>query len=157
MYSIGYNLFSLFLWFFLSSTHIHIYKISFCSNLFVHMLQIKFFHQLDSMNNPVTESEKLIWSVLEAERSTIRFLMPQFFTYVFFSLIFGLWFNFYFICLFLSCSQLHEKSLFDANNAFHDNHKGCPSEHYHLRGITYISSFFMKNLYWFSVCRFFDA
>jgi len=35
------------------------------------------------MSTPVTESEKLIWSVLEAERSTIRFLMPQFFTCVF--------------------------------------------------------------------------
>ncbi|MCI21710.1 N-alpha-acetyltransferase 15 NatA auxiliary subunit-like, partial [Trifolium medium] len=43
------------------------------------------------MSTPVTESEKLIWSVLEAERPTI--------------------------------SQLHEKSLFDANNAFLDNHK----------------------------------
>ncbi|KAJ1429089.1 Tetratricopeptide-like helical domain superfamily [Sesbania bispinosa] len=44
-----------------------------------------------SMNAPVTDSEKLIWSVLEAERSTI--------------------------------SQLHEKSLFEANNSFLEKHK----------------------------------
>lgn len=44
----------------------------------VHMLQIKFFHHVGSMDAPVTESEKLIWSVLEAERPTIRFLMPLF-------------------------------------------------------------------------------
>ncbi|WJX48860.1 N-alpha-acetyltransferase 16, NatA auxiliary subunit [Trifolium repens] len=56
-----------------------------------HRCLIKFFHQLGSMSTPVTESEKLIWSVLEAERPTI--------------------------------SQLHGKSLFDANNAFLDNHK----------------------------------
>ncbi|XP_004506868.1 N-terminal acetyltransferase A complex auxiliary subunit NAA15-like [Cicer arietinum] len=56
-----------------------------------HRCLIKFFHQLGSTSAPETESEKLIWSVLEAERPTI--------------------------------SQLHEKSLFDANNAFLDNHK----------------------------------
>ncbi|CAL5210657.1 unnamed protein product [Lathyrus oleraceus] len=56
-----------------------------------HRCLIKFFHQFGSMGSPMTESEKLIWSVLEAERPTI--------------------------------SQLHEKSLFDANNAFLDNHK----------------------------------
>ncbi|KAL5072633.1 hypothetical protein RYX36_011617 [Vicia faba] len=56
-----------------------------------HRCLIKFFHQFGSMGTPVTESEKLIWSVLEAECPTI--------------------------------SQLHEKSLLDANNAFLDNHK----------------------------------
>lgn len=44
----------------------------------VHMLQIKFFHKVGSMNAPVTDSEKLIWSVLEAERPTIRFLIKLF-------------------------------------------------------------------------------
>ncbi|KAJ1392141.1 N-terminal acetyltransferase A, auxiliary subunit [Sesbania bispinosa] len=56
-----------------------------------HRCLIKFFHQVGSMNAPVTDSEKLIWSVLEAERSTI--------------------------------SQLHEKSLFEANNSFLEKHK----------------------------------
>lgn len=37
------------------------------------MLQIKFFHKVGSMSAPVTDSEKLVWSVLEAERQTIRF------------------------------------------------------------------------------------
>jgi len=69
------------------------------------MLQIKFFHQLGSMSTPVTESEKLIWSVLEAERSTIRFLMPQFITYVFLSFIldYDLIFTLY-VCSFLAVS-----------------------------------------------------
>ncbi|KAF7814310.1 N-terminal acetyltransferase A complex auxiliary subunit NAA15 [Senna tora] len=56
-----------------------------------HRCLIKFFHKVGSMNAPVTDSEKLIWSVLEAERPTI--------------------------------SQLHEKSLFVANNSFLENHK----------------------------------
>ncbi|XP_028756144.1 N-terminal acetyltransferase A complex auxiliary subunit NAA15 [Neltuma alba] len=56
-----------------------------------HCCLIKFFHKVGSMNDPVTDSEKLIWSVLEAERPTI--------------------------------SQLHEKSLADANNAFLEKHK----------------------------------
>jgi hypothetical protein len=37
------------------------------------MLQIRFFHKVGSMNAPVTDGEKLVWSVLEAERQTIRF------------------------------------------------------------------------------------
>lgn len=37
------------------------------------MLQIKFFHKVGSMAAPVTDTEKLIWSVLEAERPTIRY------------------------------------------------------------------------------------
>ncbi|MED6120077.1 N-alpha-acetyltransferase 16, NatA auxiliary subunit [Stylosanthes scabra] len=56
-----------------------------------HRCLIKLFHIVGSMNAPVTDNEKLIWSVLEAERSTI--------------------------------SQLHEKSLVEANNAFLENHK----------------------------------
>ncbi|KAH1240493.1 N-terminal acetyltransferase A complex auxiliary subunit NAA15 [Glycine max] len=56
-----------------------------------HRCLIKFFHKVGSMNAPVTDSEKLIWSVLEAERPTI--------------------------------SQLHEKSLFEANNSFLEKHK----------------------------------
>ncbi|KAI4355680.1 hypothetical protein L6164_004427 [Bauhinia variegata] len=56
-----------------------------------HRCLIKFFHKVGSMNAPVNDSEKLIWSVLEAERSTI--------------------------------SELHEKSLFEANNSFLEKHK----------------------------------
>ncbi|XP_027344722.1 N-terminal acetyltransferase A complex auxiliary subunit NAA15-like isoform X2 [Abrus precatorius] len=56
-----------------------------------HRCLIKFFHNVGSMNAPVTDSGKLIWSVLEAERSNI--------------------------------SQLHEKSLFEANNSFLEKHK----------------------------------
>ncbi|TKY48130.1 N-alpha-acetyltransferase 15, NatA auxiliary subunit [Spatholobus suberectus] len=36
-----------------------------------HRCLIKFFNKVGSMNAPVTDSEKLIWSVLEAERQTI--------------------------------------------------------------------------------------
>ncbi|KAJ1404065.1 Tetratricopeptide-like helical domain superfamily [Sesbania bispinosa] len=36
-----------------------------------HRCLIKFFHKVGSMNSPVTDSEKLVWSVLEAERQTI--------------------------------------------------------------------------------------
>ncbi|KAH7547325.1 hypothetical protein FEM48_Zijuj01G0297800 [Ziziphus jujuba var. spinosa] len=36
-----------------------------------HRCLIKFFHKVDSMAAPVTDAEKLIWSVLEAERPTI--------------------------------------------------------------------------------------
>ncbi|KAK7261867.1 hypothetical protein RIF29_28190 [Crotalaria pallida] len=36
-----------------------------------HRCLIKFFHKVGSMNAPVTDSEKLIWGVLEAERQTI--------------------------------------------------------------------------------------
>ncbi|OIW03837.1 hypothetical protein TanjilG_30113 [Lupinus angustifolius] len=56
-----------------------------------HRCLIKFFHKVGSMNAPVTDSEKLIWGVLEAERQTI--------------------------------SQLHGKSLFEANNSFLEKHK----------------------------------
>lgn len=35
--------------------------------------QIRFFHKLGSMPTPVTDTEKLIWAVLEAERPTFRF------------------------------------------------------------------------------------
>ncbi|MQK89975.1 hypothetical protein EI007_26165, partial [Escherichia coli] len=36
-----------------------------------HSCLIKFFHKVGSISVPVTDSEKLIWRVLEAERSTI--------------------------------------------------------------------------------------
>lgn len=36
------------------------------------LLQIKFFHKIDSLPTPVTDTEKLIWGVLEAERPTFR-------------------------------------------------------------------------------------
>ncbi|KAF7843310.1 N-terminal acetyltransferase A complex auxiliary subunit NAA15 [Senna tora] len=56
-----------------------------------HRCLITFFHKVGSMKVPETDSEKLIWSVLEAERPTI--------------------------------SDLHEKSLFEANNSFLEKHK----------------------------------
>ncbi|KAI9107443.1 hypothetical protein K1719_021480 [Acacia pycnantha] len=56
-----------------------------------HRCLIKFFHKVGSMNVPVTDCEKLIWSVLEAERPTI--------------------------------SQLHEKSLLEANISFLEEHE----------------------------------
>ncbi|BAT98535.1 hypothetical protein LR48_Vigan406s014400 [Vigna angularis] len=56
-----------------------------------HRCLIKFFHKVGSMNAPVTDSEKLIWRVLEAERPNI--------------------------------SQVHEKSLFEANNSVLEKHK----------------------------------
>lgn len=37
------------------------------------LLQIRFFHKVSSMDAPVTDTEKLIWSVLEAERPSFRF------------------------------------------------------------------------------------
>lgn len=72
---------TLFLWFLLSSIE-HMYtkggKTFLLGFILVHMLQIKFFHKVGSMNASVTDSEKLIWSVLEAERPTIRFLIQLF-------------------------------------------------------------------------------
>uniref|UniRef100_A0A2P2MTN8 Uncharacterized protein n=1 Tax=Rhizophora mucronata TaxID=61149 RepID=A0A2P2MTN8_RHIMU len=56
-----------------------------------HRCLIRFFHRVGSMIAPVTDTEKLIWSVLEAERPTI--------------------------------SQVHEKSLIEANKIFLDKHK----------------------------------
>ncbi|KAK7255315.1 hypothetical protein RIF29_28722 [Crotalaria pallida] len=56
-----------------------------------HRCLIKFFHKVGSINAPVSDSEKLIYSVLEAERPTI--------------------------------SQLHDKSLFEANDSFLEKHK----------------------------------
>ncbi|TKY64516.1 N-alpha-acetyltransferase 16, NatA auxiliary subunit [Spatholobus suberectus] len=42
-----------------------------------HRCLIKFFHKVGSMNAPVTDSEKLIWSVLEAERPNISQLYEK--------------------------------------------------------------------------------
>ncbi|KAF3450798.1 hypothetical protein FNV43_RR06887 [Rhamnella rubrinervis] len=56
-----------------------------------HCCLIKFFNKVDSLASPVTDAEKLIWSVLEAERPTI--------------------------------SQLHEKSLIEANKIFLEKHQ----------------------------------
>ncbi|OUZ99684.1 Tetratricopeptide repeat-containing domain [Macleaya cordata] len=56
-----------------------------------HRCLIQFFHKVDSMAAPVTDSDKLVWSVLEAERATL--------------------------------SQLHEKSLIEANNSFLEKNK----------------------------------
>ncbi|KAL1565087.1 N-alpha-acetyltransferase 16, NatA auxiliary subunit [Salvia divinorum] len=57
----------------------------------VHRCLINFFHKVSSMPSPVTDAEKLIWGVLEAER-------PAF-------------------------SQLHEKSLTEANSMFLEKHR----------------------------------
>lgn len=56
-----------------------------------HRCLIRFFHKVSSMHAPVTDIEKLIWNVLEAERLTF--------------------------------SQLHEKSLLEANTCFLEKHK----------------------------------
>ncbi|XP_058226821.1 N-terminal acetyltransferase A complex auxiliary subunit NAA15 [Rhododendron vialii] len=56
-----------------------------------HRCLIRFFHKLGSMPTPVTDTEKLIWAVLEAERPTF--------------------------------SQLHAKSLTEANTLFLEKHK----------------------------------
>ncbi|KAG8379893.1 hypothetical protein BUALT_Bualt07G0136600 [Buddleja alternifolia] len=56
-----------------------------------HCCLIKFFHKVGSMPAPVTDAEKLIWGVLEAERPTF--------------------------------SQLHGKSLLEANTVFLEKHK----------------------------------
>ncbi|XP_052182414.1 N-terminal acetyltransferase A complex auxiliary subunit NAA15-like isoform X2 [Diospyros lotus] len=55
-----------------------------------HCCLIKFFHKVGAMPAPVTDTEKLIWAVLEAERPTF--------------------------------SQLHEKSLLEANTQFLEKH-----------------------------------
>ncbi|XP_057772972.1 N-terminal acetyltransferase A complex auxiliary subunit NAA15 [Salvia miltiorrhiza] len=57
----------------------------------VHRCLIKFFHKVSSMPSPVTDVEKLIWGVIEAER-------PAF-------------------------SQLHKKSLTEANSIFLENNR----------------------------------
>ncbi|KAE8718414.1 E3 ubiquitin-protein ligase [Hibiscus syriacus] len=42
-----------------------------------HCCLIKFFHKVDSMPAPVTDAEKLVWSVLEAERPSISQLQDK--------------------------------------------------------------------------------
>lgn len=36
------------------------------------VLQMKFFHKVGSMSTPITDAEKLIWGVIEAERPAFR-------------------------------------------------------------------------------------
>jgi hypothetical protein len=95
------------------------------------MLQIKFFHKARSMAAPVTDTEKLIWSVLEAERPTIRFSSCKWvFLFSFALLLYNILFfhsklhteSFYLFLFF--CSQLHEKSLIEGNKIFLEKHKG---------------------------------
>jgi len=85
------------------------------------------------MNAPVTDTEKLVSSVLEAERQTIRFsgaivyiLFSPFIAFCgplySFSFMYDLIFNF--LWLFFLCSQLHGKSLFETNNSFLEKHEG---------------------------------
>ncbi|KAJ7011721.1 N-terminal acetyltransferase A complex auxiliary subunit NAA15-like [Populus alba x Populus x berolinensis] len=56
-----------------------------------HRCLVRFFHTVGTMTAPVTDTEKLVWSVLEAERPLI--------------------------------SQLHEKSLTEANMIFFEKHE----------------------------------
>ncbi|XP_022764661.1 N-terminal acetyltransferase A complex auxiliary subunit NAA15-like isoform X2 [Durio zibethinus] len=42
-----------------------------------HRCLIKFFHKLGSMPAPLTDAEKLVWSVLEAERPSISQLQEK--------------------------------------------------------------------------------
>ncbi|KAK2651397.1 hypothetical protein Ddye_011253 [Dipteronia dyeriana] len=42
-----------------------------------HRCLIRFFHKVDSMSGPVTDAEKLIWSVIEAERPAISQLQQK--------------------------------------------------------------------------------
>ncbi|OIW11907.1 hypothetical protein TanjilG_18180, partial [Lupinus angustifolius] len=71
-----------------------------------HRCLLKFFHKVGSINAPVTDSEKLIYSVLEAERPTI--------------------------------SQLHDKSLFEANDSFLEKHKDSLTHRAAFAEILYI-------------------
>jgi peptide alpha-N-acetyltransferase len=43
-----------------------------------HSCMIRFFHKVGALHSPVSDSEKLVWSVLEAERPHIRFLCIAF-------------------------------------------------------------------------------
>ena len=49
------------------TSYLHVLNVNLC------FLQIRFFHKLGAMSAPVTDTEKLIWAVLEAERPTLRF------------------------------------------------------------------------------------
>ncbi|KAF1865787.1 hypothetical protein Lal_00021788 [Lupinus albus] len=71
-----------------------------------HRCLLKFFHKVGSINALVTDSEKLIFSVLEAERPTI--------------------------------SQLHDKSLFEANGSFLEKHKDSLTHRAAFAEILYI-------------------
>ena len=92
------------------------------------MLQIKFFHKVGSMAAPVTDTDKLIWSVLEAERPTIRYTCKLFIFLIFqcFSIILFILLQLPTECVYVIflCSQLHEKSLIEGNMTFLEQHKG---------------------------------
>lgn len=125
----------------------------------VHMLQIKFFHKVGSMNAPVTDSEKLIWNVLEAERQTIRLYGAIVYFFSPFIVFWGGWciqifffINLLFISNFLwqffLCSQLQGNSLFEANNSFLEKHKGY-TQHYHEHLL--MKHIFQALLKWFLI------
>lgn len=82
-------------------------------------LQIKFFHTISNFSAPETDSEKLIWNVLEAERRDIRLLFISRFPVM--SCIST---EFVTSVPFLPCSHVHEKSLLEVNNSFLEKHKG---------------------------------
>ncbi|KAK6148894.1 hypothetical protein DH2020_016419 [Rehmannia glutinosa] len=73
-------------------THLLSFEVNMRKQKILLALQIKFFTKVGSMPAPVTDTEKLIWGVLEAERPTI--------------------------------SQLHGKSLIEANTLFLEKHRG---------------------------------
>jgi len=84
------------------------------------------------MNAPVTDSEKLVWSVLDAERQTIRFSSAIIYIFLLFIVFCGPLYSFFliydliftFLWLLFLCSQLHGKSLFETNNSFLEKHEG---------------------------------
>lgn len=83
--------------------------------------QIRFFHKLGSMPTPVTDTEKLIWAVLEAERPTFRFswiLLLSWLDLIKIVMVAQCTYYKFF------CSQLHGKSLIEANTLFLEKHKG---------------------------------
>lgn len=107
------------------------------------VMQIKFFHKVSSMPAPVTDAEKLIWGVIQAERPAFRCCWKKFPFSSFFPVLSPLlsrgrgWgggsdfdFSFYSIwfvpCFYTTpfCSQLHDKSLTEANSIFLEKHRG---------------------------------
>ena len=82
---------------------------------------------MDLMPTPVTDAEKLISSVLEAERPTIRFFFyfpVSFLCLYIFSIKLTVLFPSFFFFSFSFNSILHEKSLIEANKIFLEKHKG---------------------------------
>lgn len=75
------------------------------------------------MPAPVTDAEKLIWGVIEAERPIFRCFYLQSFLLVS-CVATALRRSHIYPVIFCSCSQLHGKSLLEANSSFFEKHKG---------------------------------